>query len=403
MFQPIDYFLLVFAVALAIWMLRPAVKDWLFWRATVTPLASIIGSGFLIIAPLLGAIAGQWALLAVFGTVLVAYGIGAIIRFNIRYAEPALSDNPSRALLTTERLSNFALSLAYVVSIAFYLRLMASFVLQYAHAYSDFRAQCLTSVVLIFIGLVGWLRGLGTLERLEEYSVSIKLAIIGSLLVGLFHHNRSSGFIPEGVEAESMSFLERLRMLAGMLLVFQGFETSRYLAKEYSVEMRIRTMRVAQWLSGAIYLLFVFLVAPLLPSLNGEKPQDTAIIELAGHAALILPFLLVVAAVMSQFSAAVADSVGAGGLVEEESHNRISAKRAYPIIVGLAIVLVWGANVFEIITFASRAFAIYYFSQALVALLVVPKTHKRLWLCRALLAVGAIVLLAVAIFAVPAG
>ena len=399
--QSLDYLLLLVAAGLAAWLLRPGLRERPFWRATVTPLASIIGSGFLIIAPLLGAIAGTWALAAMSLVIALAYAIGSIIRFNIRHAEPALQRADNATLVWTERLSNMALSAAYVVSIAFYLRLMASFVLENTGFNSDVAARSLTTVILLFIGLSGWRKGLNSLERLEEYSVSIKLAIIAALLLGLFHYDLSSGFSASGIEAEAMSHLDRIRMLAGMLLVVQGFETSRYLGHHYPAELRIRSMRLAQWLAGAIYLLFVFLVMPLLPLLNGAKPHETAIIELAGQAAIVLPFLLVIAAAMSQFSAAVADTVGAGGLVDEESRQRIPSARAYLLISGLAVVLVWSANVFEIISLASRAFAAYYFAQALVALQVVPSACPRPLLCRVSLSFAASLLLLIVVFAIP--
>ena len=53
------------------------------WRATVTPLASIIGSGFLIVAPLLHSVLGKWALAGMIFLSILAYAIGSIIRFNI--------------------------------------------------------------------------------------------------------------------------------------------------------------------------------------------------------------------------------------------------------------------------------------------------------------------------------
>ena len=89
--------------------------------------------------------------------------------------------------------------------------------------------------------------------------------------------------------------------------------------------------------------------------------------------------MLVLAAIMSQFSAAVADTVGAGGLVQEETARRISDRRAYLLVSGLAIVLVWSANLFEIISLASRAFALYYLLQTLQAL----RLARRLETCRA--------------------
>ena len=53
------------------------------WRATVTPLASIIGSGFLVLGPLLEHAYGGYAPLVMAWLCLVAWAFGAAIRFNI--------------------------------------------------------------------------------------------------------------------------------------------------------------------------------------------------------------------------------------------------------------------------------------------------------------------------------
>ncbi|QYZ64526.1 MAG: hypothetical protein OI74_15125 [Gammaproteobacteria bacterium (ex Lamellibrachia satsuma)] len=384
-------------------LLHPALQERCAWRAMVTPLASIIGSGFLIVAPLLGAIAGEYALWGMALVVLAAYGIGEVIRFNIRYAEPELARGERPLLLYTERAGNFALSVAYVISVTFYLRLMASFILDGIGMHDEFAAKILTTVVLLFIGLVGWRRGLRSLERLEQYSVSVKLAIIVALLLGLALYDAGHAWQLDAIHAEPVSNTERLRMLAGMLLVVQGFETSRYLGGEYGAALRVSSMRQAQWLSGLIYLVFVALFLPLLPGLGMQKPDETAIISLAGQAAWVLSPMLVVAAVMSQFSAAVADTVGAGGLIEEESRHRLSARGAYPLIVALAVALVWIADVFEIVTLASRAFAIYYFAQALVAWQVIPNGCHWRGACQLLFGVISLLLLAVVLFARPVG
>ena len=58
------------------------------WRATLTPLASIMGSGFLVCAPLIGGIAGPASLFFMIGLLVVAYCVGEVIRYNIQYFEP---------------------------------------------------------------------------------------------------------------------------------------------------------------------------------------------------------------------------------------------------------------------------------------------------------------------------
>ena len=56
--------------------------------ATATPLASIFGSGFLVIVPILNGAVGPYAWLAMACVCGLAYAMGSVIRFNIRTAEP---------------------------------------------------------------------------------------------------------------------------------------------------------------------------------------------------------------------------------------------------------------------------------------------------------------------------
>ena len=58
--------------------------------ATSTPLASIFGSGFLIIVPILNGAVGKYAVFAMAVVCALAYCVGYAIRFNIKNAEPLL-------------------------------------------------------------------------------------------------------------------------------------------------------------------------------------------------------------------------------------------------------------------------------------------------------------------------
>ena len=57
------------------------------WSATITPLASIIGSGFLVSVPLLATSMGIWSIPAVIGLTTLAFLIGGVVRYNIRNGE----------------------------------------------------------------------------------------------------------------------------------------------------------------------------------------------------------------------------------------------------------------------------------------------------------------------------
>jgi hypothetical protein len=362
--------LAVFIVFLltALWTLHRANA---FLRATITPLASIIGSGFLVIAPLLYSIGGALAPLYMMVILIVAFLTGAAIRLNIRYER----EIPKNGLVSfLERGSNLILSFAYVVSVAFYLRLMSSFLLSISNLESDISERLITSVVLMWIGISGYRGGLASLEGLEGYSVSIKMAVIASLIAGLFMYNLSHGIkYPEPVGFS----IETLRYLSGMLLVVQGFETSKYLGHTYDAEMRIRSMKLAQLLSGLVYVGFILLVLPLLERGFTGGVEETLLVEISREISLLLPYLLVLGAVMSQFSASVADTIGSGGLLSVETGGKVNPKMGYLIVSLLGIILVWSSNIFGIISLASRAFALYYAFQTLIAVLLSYRFRRR--------------------------
>jgi hypothetical protein len=156
-------------------------------------------------------------------------------------------------------------------------------------------------------------------------------------------------------------------------------------------------MRAAQLISTVVYLLFLALTTVLFQEDLGA--DVTAIIEMCRPVAVVLPLLISVAAIGSQFSAAVADDSGAGGLIEDLSGGQIPARYVYLIIMLVTVAVTWETNVNQIIAYASRAFALYYALQCIVALLVARKMGRS--------AVGftalALVCLAVFAFGVPTG
>ena len=143
--------------------------------------------------------------------------------------------------------------------------------------------------------------------------------------------------------------------------------------------------------------MFVAVATPLMHFL-GDQVDDNGLIILAAKASVLLPIPLVVAAVLSQFSAAVADTLGAAGNVVETSHKRVHDEVAYFAICSGAIILTWSADTLQILALASRAFAFYYLLQCLVTLRVSVSPAQRV-------GVGLLagVLAFIAIFAVPAG
>jgi hypothetical protein len=353
------------------------------WQATVTPLASIMGSGFLVSAPLLAGIVGYLAVICMGGLLVLAFAVGGAIRFNIRHFEPIENQGHGPAQ-TIAFLSRIVLAGAYFISVTYYLQLLAAFLLNSIHIDSQLAAHCITTGLLLLISGIGMWKGLGMLEGVEKYAVALNLGMIGALLVGLaiYNVNLIMGGTWKLPDVSSTIDLHDARVLLGLLIVVQGFETSRYMGAEHPAEQRIATMRAAQLISAAIYIVFIGLTTVLFHS--GLGSDVTAIISLTAPVAAVLPILLSVAAIGSQFSAAVADTEGCGGLVSDITHNKLPARYSYLLILLVTVFITWETNVNQIIAYASRAFALYYMLQCIVALVVawqdksIPKRELRM-------------------------
>ncbi len=351
------------AVAIAALLLWSGpVRSSITWRAMTTPLASIIGSGFLVLGPILMAQFGWLAPMVMAVLCTTAYLFGAAIRHNMRRLEAG-----ETLPMGLEAASSWALSFAYIVSVAYYLNLFGAFGVSLTAFDSDLGARLLTSTVYLVILSVGWTRGFASLERMEYISVTIKLAIIAGLLVALsafFWGKAQAGALV--VIPMELSGWAAITLGFGLIVTVQGFETSRYLGASYDTGTRVKSMKWAQWLSAAIYMIYIALLAYVF------QPQDldfseTAIVGMMGVVAPILPVLLVVAALAAQFSAAVADTSGSGGLMSELSAKQITPRMGYLLLTVIGLVLTWVADVFQIISYASRAFAVYYALQAAIA------------------------------------
>jgi hypothetical protein len=367
-------------------------------KATSTPLASIFGSGFLVIVPILAGAVGSYSVVAMASVCALAYAVGIVIRFNIKHAEPVLAGTPPESTLSLERISDLALVLAYIISVCLYLHILSAFVLGGLNLDSGINEDLLTSSIIAIIMVIGLTKGLSMLDFLEQLALIITLLIIALLLFGFAYYDwtawQSTGFsLPR---ASDHSNWKILTIVAGTLIVVQGFETTRYLGKEYDAATRISASRWSQVISTAVYLLFVALALPIVHALGGHY-DDNSLIKLAGVASALLVTPLIIAAALSQFSAAVADTGAAIGNMVEVTHEHIKAKWGYILIGGGALALTWSADTLEIVALASRSFAFYYMLQCFVAISVSKSTLQRIGM-------GSIaaVLAFITMFAVPA-
>lgn len=356
---------ILFATAFAgATMFLPGLRRSDTWRAMITPLASIIGSGFLVLGPILEHGYGGLAPFAMALLCLVAWGFGSAIRYNICVIDQGDEAKAGRRI---EPLASALLGFAFTISVAYYLNLFGAFALSLTPLASPVNERLLTTAVFAIILVTGWTRGFTLLERMEYATVALKLAIIAGLLVGLIHFNATgwaAGRLHAG--APTVTGWAALTLGFGLIVTVQGFETSRYLGEEYDAATRIRSMQWAQGLSTLIYLAYIALVAYAFEP-DSIALSETAIVDMMAAVAPILPALLVAAALAAQFSAAVADTGGSGGLIAELSGHRLSPKQAYVVVAAIGVTLTWVADVFQIIAYASRAFAAYYAVQAGIA------------------------------------
>jgi hypothetical protein len=369
-------------------------------RATATPLASIFGSGFLIIVPILAVTVGSLSALAMFGIVVAAYLVGEVIRFNIRHVEPILaSGNASRPTAVLEVSSDIALVLAYTISVSLYLRILASFLLGVAGVDTELNESVVASIVIVFIVLMGVSKGLDPVEKLEDWSLGITILIILVVIAafGIYDVVVSTGpgiIFPPTPNIPAWGVITTL---AGTLIVVQGFETSRYLGNSFDSATRIRSSRLSQIASAIVYVVFVLLATPLMHFLQAPM-KGNDLIFLAAKVVIFLPALVALSAVLSQFSAAVADTIAGADTISEFTRKKVNARSAYVLIGVAAFILTWTVPTLQLIALASRAFALYYLLQCFVAVSVSKSNLQRV----AILGVAS-ALAFVVVFAVPAG
>lgn len=346
------------------------------WRATVTPLASIIGSGFLICGPLLAKEFGSAAIVAMAALLALAYAVGAVIRFNIIHVENhaptlALHDPFAWAM----RVGQVLLAIAYAVSVAYYLKLLAEFTLKpiaIDPAMHMLVANIVVTVIIVALTALTFSGDVKKIEHAAHASVSVKIGLIAGLIAGLALWWASGSAPAAALPAAGISWAG-VPLLLGLLITVQGFETSRYMGNSYDQQTRVRTMRLAQWLSSAIYLAFLALLTPVLGR-AAESEGVAGILDIMTFVAPILGLFVLGGAVTSQLSAAIADSIGSGGIMIEVSRRKLGVRTAFMVASALSIAVVWLTDPFEVIALASRAFAAYYGMQAVLAFWVSRRT-----------------------------
>ena len=227
--------------------------------ASVTPLASIFGSGFLIIVPVLERTLGGLAVVGAIGVSAVAWVIGTAIRHNIKAIEPlAAKHELGEGNERLERLSDIVIAVAYVVSVALYLRIMAEYLVDYVAPGSSTATSVVAAASMAIIVLVGVTRGFTGLDLTERIALATVL-VITTVLGAAYLFESGGRLLGDGIDLPPVpdaGIGTTLLMLGGIVITVQGFETVRYLADEYDAPTRIWASRIAQATAASIYVGF---------------------------------------------------------------------------------------------------------------------------------------------------
>ncbi len=369
-------------------------------RAAVTPLASIFGSGFLIVVPVLERAVGPWSVVAMAGVCLLAWLVGSATRHAVRVVEPGEADGTLDRL--TRRLDTLAggvIVVAYLISVALYLRIMADYVVRWFVPAGDAAAERLLAVgALALITTIGIVRGFHGLDLLDRWSLGAVLLLVSALGLTLLWHDiaHARAGTLQLPPAPASHPVTTLLVLGGILITVQGFEVVRFLGDEYGPRDRVNGSRLAQLVSTAVYLGFVAVATPVM-GLGGPDGPDATLLDITMRVTPLLTAPLVLAALFSQLAAAVADTEAANGNLHG-LWPRLPRRTPYLIIGGAAAALAATAGTFTIVMVASRAFAAYYALQCVIAVRTSRGTPRRIGY-----GLLAAVLVAITLFAEPVG
>lgn len=345
--------------------------------ATVTPLASILGSGLLIIVPILERTLGALAMLGVLGILVIAWFVGSVIRHNVVALETAEANHTlDERTALINRIGDAVIVVAYVISVALYLRIMAQYIVGFFRSGGDPVVESIIAgAVVVLIVVIGAVRGFAGLDRLDRYSLATVLALTVVLVAALLTHDAgvvASGefALPPIPEVDSWT---TLLILGGTVITVQGFETVRFLGAQYDATIRVTASRYAQLAAAAIYVAFVIVATPAM-GLGTASGADVTLLTITARAAPWLALPLVLSAVLSQFSAAIADVSAADGNLRGFG-RWFSGSRPYLITGVLAIALTSTLPLLLLVSVASRAFAAYYAIEAVIAV----RTSTGVW------------------------
>ncbi|KYH24209.1 hypothetical protein HAPAU_36800 [Halalkalicoccus paucihalophilus] len=347
------------------------------YQAMVVPIANIMDIGFVLLAPAIVYITGLESPLTYAGLCALAYAMGWVIRYNIERFEPIAKE---RGILhDCSYVANWMLIIASIVNVGYYLQLMGVIIIYpFDFGNGDSIATIIAVVSLIALGVIGYFFGLSRFNQMGQRTTAFNLAAVLAIIAGFLAYNGGAAVAGNwSVPAYNPPVTTTdFRYILGFYVIVQGFEASRYLTKEYSTSRRIQTMRNAQIIATVIYVLFSVSTLFLFDEV-GYAPTPAVIITISEVASPVLPLLVLLLVIGSQFSASINDIHSRSDTMEELSDQRIPRRYTFPLLAAGSIVVVLSMDVFTVVAAASRMFAAYYALQCLIALIIAGR--RRQW------------------------
>ena len=386
-------------VALARLLYRPKVQQSGTYIATVVPLGEIMDVGFIVFSPVIVLLFGYDATWAMLGLCLLGILTGFAISYNITHYEPLIG-NPD-PLHRWNTVAIWALLAASVVNVAYYAQLLMTLVwLPLGDLYSPGLVAATAAALLAILAIYGFAKGLKALNDVGNKTTAFNLSAIAAVLVAFAVYNvqRLVGGDFDLPHFDAPDHDEAFRKLLGLFVLVQGFESSRYIGAYFAADVRVKTMRSAQYISSAVYVLFVAFSLILFATVHA--PHDvTAIFEVSKQVSVFLPFLIMAAALGSQLSAIVNDTETRTEMLAGQVGGRVPRRWTFPLFLVPAILVVLLTEVSSVVALASRVFAAYYLSQALIAGRLAWRAERWAWV--AFFAAIALAMAAVAVFGIP--
>ena len=383
-------------LALAYVLYRPRIQQSQRYQATVVPLANIMDVGFILFSPAIVLLVGFRAPFFMLGICLVAVAAGFAIAYNIRHYEPIEGQGgvPDRI----EGIAEFSLLGASMVNIAYYTIVLVALVLLPFDANTPGRRALIGVVLLASVIVVGMSGGMNWLNRLGDRTTAFNLATVIGIVVAFVVANAQAILGGRWDISHSPSVgTQEIRSMLGLFAMVQGFEASRYIGVRFSAELRVTTMRIAQWIATVVFVVFVFAVmAAFLPPLEGIPEDGTAIFAVSELIGSWLPWLLLVAALGSQTSAIIGATSSRSDMLVSHKVPRVAT---FPIILIPAILLVIFVDLNVAVNLASRVFAAFFTIQSTLAALLAYR-NRNWWGLAGFIGV-ALMMLTIFIFGLP--